>query len=89
MWKDALAKAMTEVGTAFEVLEDDMKAPIGWSKVTGHLVWDKKIDFTRKARWVLDGHRTSNPIESTNAGVVSRDNIRIAFTHAALNGVDA
>ncbi len=88
LWKDALAKEMTEVGVAFEVLEEGIKAPIGWSKVTGHLVWDVKMDFTRKARWVLDGHRTPNPIGSTYAGVVSRDSIRIAFTYAALNGVD-
>jgi hypothetical protein len=60
---------MTEVGVVFEVLEEEMKAPIGWSKVTGHLVWDVKMDFTRKARWVLDGHKTPNPIGSTYAGV--------------------
>ena len=87
-WKDALAKEMTEVGVAFEVLEENIKAPVGWSKVTGHLVWDVKMDFTRKARWVLDGHKTPNPIGSTYAGVVSRDSIRIAFTYAALNGLD-
>jgi hypothetical protein len=88
LWKDALAKEMTEVKVAFEVLEEEMKAPIGWSKVAGHLVWDVKMDFTRKARWVLDGHKTRNPIGSTYAGVVSRDSIRIAFTYAALNGLD-
>jgi hypothetical protein len=77
---------MTKVGVAFEVLEEEMKAPIGWSKVTGHLVWDVKMDFTRKARWVLDGHnKTPNPIRSNYAGVVSRDSIQIAFTYAALN----
>jgi hypothetical protein len=88
MWKDALAKEMTEVGVVFEVLEEEMKAPVGWSKVTGHLVWDVKMDFTRKARWVLCGHKTPNPIGSTYAGVASRDSIRIAFTYAALNGLD-
>jgi hypothetical protein len=89
LWKDALAKEMTEVGVAFEVLEEELKAPIGWSKVTGHLIWDVKMDFTRKARWVLDGHKTPNPIGSrTYAGVVTRDSIRIAFTYAALNGLD-
>ena len=46
------------------------------------------MDFTRKARWVLDGHKTPNPIGSTHAGVASRDSIRIAFTCAALNGLD-
>jgi hypothetical protein len=87
-WTNALAKEMTEVRVAFELLEENVKAPIGWSKVTGHLVWDVKMDFTRKARWVLDGHKTPNPIGLTCAGVASRDSIRIAFTHAALNGLD-
>ena len=87
-WRDAVAKEMTEVGIAFEVLEHGEKAPKGWSKVTGHLVWDVKMDFTRKARWVLDGHLTPNPIGSTYAGVVSRESVRIAFTYAALDGVD-
>jgi hypothetical protein len=79
---------MTKVGVAFEVLEEDMKAPVGWSEVTGHLTWDVKMDFARKARWVLDGHKTPNPIGSAYAGVVSGDSIRIAFTHAALNGLE-
>ena len=43
------------------------------------------MDFTRKARWALDGHKTPDPIGSTFAGVVSRESIRIAFTYAALN----
>ena len=46
------------------------------------------MDFTRKARWDFDGHKTPNPIGSTYAGVVSKDSIRIAFTYAALNGLD-
>jgi hypothetical protein len=80
---------MTEVGVAFEVREDEsIKDPTRWSRVTGHLIWDVKIDFTRKARWVLDGHKTLNSIGSTYAGVVSRDSIRIAFTYAALNDLD-
>ena len=56
-----------------------------WSPI----VWDVKMDFTRKARWVLDGHKKTNPIGSTYAGVVlSRDSTWIAFTYAALNGLD-
>ena len=46
------------------------------------------MDFTRKARWVLDGHKTPNATISTYAGVVSRESVRIAFTYAALNGLD-
>ena len=87
-WQDALAKEMKNVGLAFQVLDEGEKAPIGWHKVTGHLVWDVKMDFTRKARWVLDGHKTPDAVYSTYAGVVSRESVRIAFTYAALNGLD-
>ena len=85
---DALVKEMFNVGIAFEVLEEKQSAPLGWSKVTGHLVWDVKMDFTRKDWWVLDGHKTPDPIGSTYAGIVSRESICIAFTYAALNGLD-
>ena len=44
--------------------------------------------FTRKARWVLDVHRTPDPIGSTYGGVVSRESVLIAFTYAALNGLE-
>jgi hypothetical protein len=87
-WKDTLAKEMNKVGVAFKVLEENIKAPVGWSKVTGHLVWDVKMDFTQKVRWVLDGHKTPNPVGLTHAGVASRGGIRVAFTCAALNGLD-
>jgi hypothetical protein len=46
------------------------------------------MDFTGKARWVLDGHKTPNSIGSAHARAASRDSIRIAFTCAALNGLD-
>ena len=85
MWKDALAHEMYNVGVAFEILEEGQKAPPGWNKASGHLIWDVKMDFTRKARWVLDRHKTPDPIGSTFAGVVSRESVRIAFTYAALN----
>ena len=75
-------------GVAFEILEEEEPTPIGWSKATGHLVWDVKMDFTRKARWVKDGHKTADPLGSNYAGVVSRESVRIAFTYAALNDLD-
>jgi hypothetical protein len=50
LWRDALALEMTEIGVAFEVLAESQRAPPVWSKVTGHLIWDLKMDFTRKAR---------------------------------------
>ena len=46
------------------------------------------MDFTRKARRVIDGHKTPDPIGSTYAGVVSRESVHIALTYAALNDLD-
>ena len=84
-WTNALAKEMYEIGVAVEVLGEGVLAPPGWSRVHGHIVWDVKMDFTRKARWVLEGHKTPDPLCSQYAGVVSRESVRIAFTYAALN----
>ena len=88
LWRDALKKDMYNVGVAFEILDEGVHVPHGWKQVTGHLVWDVKMDFTRKARWVLDGHKTPDLIGSTYAGVVSRESVHIALTYAALNELD-
>ena len=88
MWRDKLKKEMYNVRVAFEILDEGAHAPHGWKRVTGHLVWDVTMDFTRKARWVLDGHKTPDPIGSTYAGMVSRESVSIALTYAALNKLD-
>ena len=49
-WRKAIEKEMYEVGVAFEILDGNRSVPVGWRKVTGHLVFDVKMDFTRKAR---------------------------------------
>jgi hypothetical protein len=87
-WRKAINKEMSNVMIAFEILEDDKQVPPGWSKVTGHMIFDVKMDFTRKARWVLDGHKTPDIDGSSYAGVVSRESVRIALTYAALNEID-
>eukprot|EP00957_Ditylum_brightwellii_P015517 1168923-Ditylum_brightwellii.AAC.1 len=79
---------MYNVGILFEILPEGRSVPVGWKKVTGHLVFDVKMDITRKARWVLGGHKTADPEGSTYAGVVSRESVRIALTYASLNGLD-
>jgi hypothetical protein len=60
-WRRATKLEMTNIGIAVEVLEDGVRAPPGWHKVTGHLIIDVDMDFTREARWVLDGHKTTDP----------------------------
>ena len=88
LWTKAIEKEMSNVGIAFDILDEGSQAPICWSKESGHLIFDVKMDFTRKARWVLDGHKTADPAGSTYAGVVSRESVRIALTYAALNEID-
>jgi hypothetical protein len=88
-WARALKKEIANVGIAFEVLDNGKDPPPGWSKTSGHLVFDIKMSLERKARWVLDhGHLTPYADYSTYAGVVSRESVRIALTYAALNGID-
>ena len=87
-WDKAIKKEMYNASIAFEILEPGQKPPPGWTKSSGHMIFDVKMDFTRKARWVKDGHSTKDPEWSTYAGYVSRDSVRIAFTYAALNDLD-
>ena len=72
---------------AFNILGLNAKAPPGWHKASGHIIFDVTMDFTRKACWVKDSHKTPNSMTSSFSGVVSRDCIRIALTHAALLGL--
>jgi len=88
LWKNAITKEMKNVSVAFEILEREEELPASYKKATCYIIFDVKMDFTRKARYVLDGHRTEDPQGSTYAGVVSRESVRIAFTYAALNGID-
>jgi hypothetical protein len=52
------------------------------------MIFDIKMDCTRKARFVAGGRTTENPASTTYSSVVSRDSVRIAFMFAALNDLD-
>ena len=88
MCKGLLKKEMANVVMAFKILEDDERTPVGHKKLSGHLIFNVKMDFTQKARWVKDGHCTPDPKTSKYAGVVSQDSIRILPTYATLHGID-
>jgi hypothetical protein len=51
------------------------------------MIFDVKMDFTRKARFVAGGHMTDPPSSITYSSVVSRDSVRIAFMLASLKGL--
>jgi hypothetical protein len=87
-WRDAIEKEMSNLKVAFDILEESASLPPGWTRASGHMVFDVRMTLERKARWVKDGHKTPEPENSTYAGVVSRESVRIALTYAALNNLD-
>ena len=87
LWRDAINKEMENLKVAFDILDENKSPPPGYSKASGHIIFDVRMTLERKARWVKDGHKTPEPQNSTFAGVVSRESVRIALTYAALNGL--
>ena len=85
--QDAIAKEMYQVLVNFNILEDGESPPPGWEKSTDNIIFDAKMDFMRKARWVKDGHCNPDSETSSYAGVVSLDIIQIALRTAASQGV--
>jgi hypothetical protein len=86
-WRLALEKEMKNVMPAFDFPEDG-KVPIGYKHIDCHMMFDVKMDLTRKAQFVAGGHQTDPPKESTYSSVVWRDSVWIAFLIAALNNLD-
>jgi hypothetical protein len=86
-WKKAIDKEMINVQPAFEFRDGD-KIPVGYKHIDCHMVFDVKLDLTRKARYVAGGHQTDPPKDMVYASVVSRDSVRIAFLLAALNDLE-
>ena len=68
-WMDAITKDINNVGIAFTILDEGRKSPPGWTKASGHLVFDVKMDFTRKAKWVKYEHPYPDPTTLAYAGV--------------------
>ena len=52
------------------------------------MVFDVKMDFTHKARFVAGGHLTDTPETITYSSIISHDSVRIALLIAELNGLD-
>jgi hypothetical protein len=88
LWRDTLRKEMFAVMVAFEVQLEEIKFVPGYKCIPGHIVWDVKMDFTRKARYVAGGHWTDPPKVLTYSSVVSHESVRIAMLVAGLNDLD-
>ncbi|GFH61944.1 pol protein [Chaetoceros tenuissimus] len=88
LWQDAINKEMVNAKCAFKLLARGDRPPPGYNEILCHLVFDVKLDMTRKARYVAGGHLTNVPANMTYSSVVSRDTVRIGFLVAALNDLD-
>ena len=84
-WRDTIAKEMKSIHISFHTLETGKVTPIGHNRTSGHMPFDVKIDFTRKARWVLDRHRNPLPEGFARDGVAFRESVILTFTCVALN----
>ena len=93
-WRKALEKEMSKVSIAYKAKEgispNDVRSGrvpdmIGYQEIKCHIIFDVKMDFTRKARFVAGGHMTEPAASMTYSSVVSRDSVRIALLLAALN----
>ena len=69
-WRDAIKNEMMNVFVAFEILNHGEDAPRNFKELGVHLRFDIKMDMTRKAQLVADGHKVADPQGSTYAGVV-------------------
>lgn len=88
LWMDAVRLEMNNVRVAFEEYDGDPNTLVGYTQITGHLVFDVKLgeNFRRKARYCADGHKTGAPASVTYSTVaLARDSVRILLTIAALN----
>jgi hypothetical protein len=96
-WPKALGKEMTKMKVAWKSADgvtpeeaQTGKEPsmIGFQEIRCHVIFDIKMDFTRKTRFVTGGHTTDTPGSITYSSVVSRDSVRLAFLISALNNLD-
>jgi hypothetical protein len=87
-WRDAIEKEMKNNNSAFEILPNGTKVPVGYKQIRCHMIFDIKMDFTRKARFVAGGHLTDPPKETVYSSVVTRESVRIFFLICALNDLN-
>jgi hypothetical protein len=87
-WHQAIMKEMKNNLIAFKFLEEGEQIPVGSKWIPFHMIFDVKIDLTRKACFIAGGHWTDTPSQLTYSSVVTRESIRIAFLIAALNDLD-
>ena len=60
-WHCALQLEMSKIFPAMNILDESAPTPIGFQEIPCHIIFNVKMDFTRKARYVAGGHKTETP----------------------------
>ena len=60
LWKKAIEKEIGNVKIAFQLMEEGEKLPVGSKEIPYHIIFDVKLNLTRKARLVAGGHRNKS-----------------------------
>ncbi|KAL7546615.1 LOW QUALITY PROTEIN: hypothetical protein ACHAWF_009945, partial [Thalassiosira exigua] len=82
---------MTKVEVSYELVdgctseEDKVPALRGHQEISCHIIFDVKMDFTCKSRFLTNGSTTDTPSALIYSSVVSRDSMRTALLVVALN----
>jgi hypothetical protein len=84
----AIEKEMGNVMVAFKPFGMGAAPPDNYKEIPLRMIFDVKMDFTRKARLVAGGRLTDPPEALTYSSVVSCDSIWLAFMLAKLNDLE-
>ena len=96
-WRKVVNKEMSKVKVAWildetftpeEVRSQKTNKYTDFQEIGCHLIFDVKMNFTRKSRFVAGGHTTELPSGITYSSIVSRDSVLLALMIAALNFID-
>ena len=87
-WCQAIIKEMGNIDPCIDLIPEGKDPPPGYEFICTNIVFDIKMDFTRKARFMADGSTMEVPSEFTFASVMSWDSVRLALLYAALNDLD-
>ena len=65
MWQYAINKEMWNVAVKFRLKYEKYEPSPEHKFVWFHIIYEVKMDFTRKVRLVADGHKVPDPLVST------------------------
>jgi hypothetical protein len=88
MGKAKVACIPVEGCTPKQVRSNNVRKLRGHQEIKCHIIFDVKMDFTRKARFVAGGHMMEAPNSLTYLSVVSQESVKLAFLIAVLNDLD-